>query len=123
MNRIEALADAIINYSGYNNPESEAYKARNPGLLKVYTFKHLKTENAVRIFKSALDGYQALLFDLSIKCHGKSRTRLKPTSTLHDLIEVYGHHDLTAQYVAKFLRRALCDEKISESTQLSYFIE
>lgn len=76
----------------------------------------------MRIFRSALDGYQALLFDLAVKCDGKSRTRLKGESTLRDLVLAYHQPETAAKYVARYLKRALKDESITDKTPLSYFV-
>lgn len=82
-----------------------------------------RDEQGMRIFRTLLDGYQALYFDLAIKCSGKSHTRLRSTSTLRDLILAYGHPITMAKYVANFLKKALKDESVSDQTQLSYFTE
>jgi hypothetical protein len=121
MNKIEALADAIVAYSGSTDPLSGGYKARNPGCLKSFTVKHPKDDKGLRIFKSWLDGYQALLFDLKVKCGGKSRSKVGPDSNLADLIRSYCLPDGTTRYVAKFLRKALTDDTMDEHTKLGVF--
>lgn len=121
--RIEALADAISRYTGWVDPESPAYQNRNPGLLKAISPKHPRDEQELRIFQSALDGYQALLFDLRVKCGGESRTRLKPTSTLTDLMLAYGYKSTMADVVVKYLRRSLQSEAINPDTPLAFFLE
>lgn len=121
--RLEALADAIVHHSGWHDPESAPYQSRNPGGLRAVSPKHAKDAAGLRIFRSALDGYQALLFDLAVKCVGRSRTRLKPTSTLRDLILAYGKPEGTAGYVVKYLKRALKDSTITERVMLAYFTE
>jgi hypothetical protein len=123
VSRLEALADAIAHYSGWTNPESEAYQARNPGALPAISSKHIRNAKGQRVFRSMLDGYQALLFDLAIKCSGHSHTRLKPISTLRELMLAYHQPDTTGKFVAKYLKRALQDEQISENTPLRYFVE
>ena len=120
--RLEALADAITRYSGFADPESEEYQIRNPGRLTAFSDKHARTPNGKRVFRSLLDGYQALLFDLAVKCVGKSNSGLKPASTLTDLVLVYGFPPGTVRFVAKFLRHALGDETVKETTPLSYFV-
>ena len=123
MRKIEALADSIITYAGTLDPQSEGYQARNPGLLRAYTEKHAKTDKGIRVFKTWLDGYQALLFDLSIKCAGKSNRKLKLDSNLRELAKSMQLPESTARYMAKFLRKALSDDTITEDTQVSYFNE
>jgi hypothetical protein len=123
VSRLEALADAVVKYSGYLDPESAAYQNRNPGNLPAFSPKHPRDEVGKRQFRSHLDGYQALLFDLAVKCAGRSHSGLKPDSTLRDLAAVYGQPETAAGYYAKFLRRALGDPSISDKTALSYFVE
>lgn len=121
--RIEALADAISRYTGYYDPDSEVYQARNPGALPAISSKHPQDAKGRRVFRSVMDGYQALLFDLAVKCSGRSKTRLKPESTLRDLILAYGNPESATKPVVKFLRRALHDNDLSEQTSLGYFLE
>lgn len=123
MRRLEALADALARYSGWFDPTSEAYQNRNPGNLPAISPKHPRTASGKRIFDSALDGYQALLFDLEIKCSGRSNSHLKGDSTLHDLVLVRKEPATSALYLSRYLRRALQDETISEKTPLAYFLE
>lgn len=123
MRRLEALADAMMHYSGYSNPDSGAYRARNPGLLKAYSMRHQRDDGGYRVFQSFVDGYQALLYDLQIKCQGRSRSRLTPDSTLIDLMRAYGLPDTQASFVAKYLKKALVDESVSAMQPLSYFNE
>jgi hypothetical protein len=123
VSRLEALADAIVHYSHWNDPESASYQNRNPGELSAVSVKHPKDATGQRIFKSSMDGYQALIFDLAVKCSGRSRTRLKPDSSLRDLVLAYGKPESTAKFLAKFLKRALGDQSVSEKTLLGYFLE
>lgn len=114
--RLEALADALAFYHRSFDPDSDAYKARNPGLLRATQLKHKRDANGKRVFDSFLDGYQALLFDLKIKCSGKSAARHK-LETLSDLMQ----NKAAGKYLAKFLTRALDTEIVAE-TPLAYFI-
>ena len=123
MRRLEALADAMMHYSGYGNPDSAAYRTRNPGLLKAFSQRHPRNDEGHRVFRSFVDGYQALLYDLEIKCAGKSRSKLAPDSTLVDLMRAYGLPDTQASFVAKYLKKALLDESVSAVQPLSYFNE
>lgn len=120
---LEALADALTTISGFRDPESPSYQNRNP--LGLLAFKDTQPCDAhgQRIFKSFMDGYQAGLFDLLIKCTGRSSSKLKATSTLTDLVLTYHQPETAAKYVARFLRRALSDERITEKTELAYFVE
>lgn len=123
MNKLEALADAIIAYVNSQAPDSASYQARNPMALKKYSSKHPADPTGLRVFKSWIDGYQAGLFDLEVKCAGKSRANVTSESSLQELIRAYSLPHLTSKYVAKFLRKALKDETISEKTELKYFTE
>lgn len=121
--KIEALAEAITRYSGYLEASSDLYAARNPGGLKATSMRHLKNEQGYRIFSSFIDGYQALMFDLSTKLSGQSWAQLTPESTLKDLALAYSLPDTNAQAWARFLRAALRDETIRPTTTLSHFTE
>jgi len=120
--RLEALADALIHFSRFKDPENEQYQSRNPGNLPATQPWHARNEQGRRIFKSMLDGYQALLFDLAAKCAGKNK-HLHPDSPLRMLVTHYGQPSSAADFVARFLRRALHDQSIKPDTPLSFFIE
>lgn len=124
MNRIEALADSIAEYSGYSDPTHKLYKYRNPGGLKGYLARQIKDQNTgERVFLSVIDGYRALLYDLDLKCKGESSCGLKQDSPLQELLYVYGFPDETTRYVIKFLRKALGNEGIRADLPLSFFLE
>jgi hypothetical protein len=123
LNRLEVLADAIAYNNRAHEPESPAYQNRNPGNLLAFSFKHAKDEAGHRIFLSFLDGYQALLFDLRVKCGGRSRSKLPDSPTLNDLMKAYGHEGaLAGRYVAKRIKKALGID-VTEHTLLSFFLE
>ena len=123
LNKLEVLADAIAYNNKAHEPESPAYQNRNPGNLLAFSFKHPRDEQGRRIFSSLLDGYQALLFDLRIKCQGKSRANIPDTANLTDLMKSYGHEGVLAgRYIAKRIRKAISVE-VTESTPLSFFLE
>lgn len=121
MTRLEALLDAIAAFNGFKDPESHAYQARNPLMLK--QFENGLYRDRLRRFGSFVHGYQAAIYDLNVKCSGKSRAKLDDPPTLQGLIRVYSLPDGTANYVARYLRKALKDEQIRESTELRYFVE
>ena len=123
MRRIEALADAILAYNGYKDVSSPLYSARNPGGLMAFSMKQAQDGKGLRVFNSFIDGYQALLFDLQLKCAGKSRAKLKPESALTDLICSYGYKDTMADFVVRYCRRALNDESLGRQVPISYFLE
>jgi hypothetical protein len=119
--KIEALAEAIAKVSGYLDPASKLYAARNPGGIKAVLPEQLRDSENNRVYASLLDGYQSLLHDLAIKLSGRSRSRLTPESSISDLAAHF--HIAVARPVALFLRAALRDDSIQPSTQLSYFQE
>ena len=123
MTRIECLADALAKMNGWHDPFSDAYKLRNPGMLRAFSPKHAKNENGYRVFNSFPSGYDNLVLDLRIKCAGNSHSRLKPDDTLVNLVACYGYPKGSATYLKKFLRHALKDENIMESTPLGWFLE
>lgn len=116
---IEAIAEAIAHYSGYMEPSSPLYKARNPLGLRPLKPEHPFDELGNRIFRSMLDGYQAALFDLEVKLGG----RLSPDSTLSDLATSYGRKPTEAVAWSRYLRAALEDQSITQHTQIRRFIE
>lgn len=116
---VEALAEAIIAYSGYLEPGSALYRARNPGGLPATAFKHKRDEDGNRVFKSLLDGLRALLYHVDMKL--SSDSRLTPQSTLTDFAVAFGCNKLEAMLWAKFLSKALQDE-ITHTTKLERFL-
>lgn len=124
MNKLEALADAIAGLNDWTNPESDAYRLRNPGLLRSFTLRHAADDNGWRIFPRLVDGYQALIYDLREKCSGQSRSKLKPTQTIADLlVKGYSQPRTAADYVLCFLRQALELKELSAQTPLKFFVE
>lgn len=119
--KLEALADSLAFYFRSFDAESLAYRYRNPGLLPAFALKHPRSVEGHRIFNSYIDGYQALLFDLRIKCSGNGKSKLTPQSTLTDLIISLGHTKAAAKYIAKFLTKAI-GEDIPVDVQLQYFL-
>jgi hypothetical protein len=119
---LEALAEAVATYSGYFDPASPLYAARNPGGLKA-SGRQAADSKGNRTFRSVIDGYQALFYDVELKVSGRSRARLLPTSTLIDLSIAYNLPILTATAWARFLRKALNDTTLSAHTPLSHFKE
>jgi hypothetical protein len=118
--KLEALAEAVSAYSGYSDPASPLYAARNPGGLKA-SVGQANDGKGNRTFRSVIDGLQATFYDVELKVTGRSRAKLKPESTLIDLSAAYNLPILTATAWARFLRKALNDPTISAHTPLSYF--
>jgi hypothetical protein len=123
MTRIDALTDAFAKMLGWHDPKSRAYELRNPIMLRAFTPKHAKTEDGYRVFHSFSSGYDNARIDISIKCSGKSRSKLTPEDTLENLVQCYGYPKTSATYIKKFLRHALKDDNIMEKTPLGWFLE
>lgn len=129
--RIEALADAISFLNGFHDPESRAYKNRNPGDVRAYSFKQLGAtdEEGYRIFSSNIGGIRFLHQDLIWKVSGQTRAKgesgkLKPTSTLTDLLKSFKLSSMENIMTAvDFLNKALHTEDITATTELKYFME
>jgi hypothetical protein len=123
LNRLESLADAISAYNRAHEPTSAAYQNRNPGQLQAISLKHSRDEHGARLFNAFIDGYQALLYDLRLKCSGASFAKLPPAACINDLMRSYGHQGaLVGQWIAKYVTKALGVE-IRATTELAYFLE
>lgn len=113
VSKVEYLCDAFAEYMGSHDPRSEAYRARNP--LALRRGPHL------REYRSWVHGYESALYDLRVKCSGKSDSGLTEFSSIADLAAFYGNPDIS-KYVADYLRYALQDRSISPDTQLFVFL-
>ena len=123
ISRLEALAGAIARMNCFQSPMSEAYRLRNPLMLKAFSPKHEKNAEGYRVFNSLSSGWDNGLLDLQIKCSGRSHARLTAEDTLVNLVACYGYPKGSATYLKKFLRHALNDENIMESQNLGWFLE
>ncbi len=129
--RIEALADAIAFLNNAHDPKSDAFQLRNPGMFRVYSFKHLNSSDSQgrRIFTSLIGGYRFLIQDLEWKCSGETRAKgnngkLKPTSNLADLLVAFKLNTEENMFaLIDFLSQALCDESINSQTEIGYFLK
>jgi hypothetical protein len=121
--RLEALCDSFAKMYGALDPLSDAYKLRNPLLLRAFNPKHDRDEKGRRIFKTFVAGYENGLLDLRIKCSGQSRARLTMESPLVELVNLYGNPTTALKSMIRFLRHALQDENIREDVQLGWFLE
>ena len=133
--RLEALVDCIGYLNDFHNPESDSYQLRNPGLCRAHSFKQLNSvdDQGRRIFTSAIGGYRFLAQDLTWKCEGTTRAkgehgRLKPTSSLVDLLKAFKLNSLDKQMQAvAFLNMALktlgTTEEVTSETELKFFLE
>jgi hypothetical protein len=119
--KVEALAEGIVRLTGYSDPTSALYQARNPGGIKASSPEQKQTKEGYRQFGSVIDGYQSLFMNLSVMLSGKSKCRLTPSSPLSDLARQF--HITVARPLVLFLRAALKDETLTANTPLSYFQE
>lgn len=85
---LEALAILVAKRNGGLTPGTEAWNLNNPGLLRVFG-RRTQEDVLYRSFPTWRAGFDALLFDLRVKCSGKSRSGLKATSPLSDLLESF----------------------------------
>ena len=123
INKIEALVDSISFLHKAYQPDSEAYKLRNPMMLKNYAppGKHKIDEKGHRVFDSYLGGYKSAVYDVTIKLKGESNSGIKTTDTLRNLLAVYGiNKEEDINTVVFFLRKAV-NKDIHPLTPLSYF--
>ena len=120
--RIEALADAIMQHEGWF-PGSRSYSNRNPGNLRWSSVPHTMDWVGFCVFDGLINGYDALIADLTGKCLGHTVTGLGPDSTLRDLIYVWAPPSdgndtvLYVERVLEFMTRAL-NETITADTKL-----
>jgi hypothetical protein len=124
MIRYEGLVLALGKMNGcFDDPESHAFKLRNPLLLKTYRPEKKCDSDHYRIFSSVMGGFKAGIADMVAKCSGKNN-RLSAENVLKDLLSIYGfNHEVSTRKIVLFLRRALDDEEISLNTKLTYFQE
>ena len=126
VNRLEALFDSIASLRGWSSPDSDAYQLRNPLLVQSFSRpgKNEIDEKGRRIFKSALAGIRAGLFDLELKVRGESRAGIKSDDRLENVCRVFGITELGGQQqIVKFLKRALKEQDIKLTTPLKWFLE
>jgi len=125
INRIETIVDSIAFLHRAYQPDSEAYKLRNPMMLKNYSppGKHKVDENGLRVFDSFLDGYKSGVYDVTIKLKGESNSGIKTSDTLRNLLAVFSiNKEEDINTVVFFLRKAVSKE-VTPLTPLSYFKE
>jgi hypothetical protein len=131
--RIEALADAIAYLNKAQDPASDAFQLRNPGLSRAYSYRHLgEVDNkGRRIFTSWIGGYRFLIQDLEWKCSGQTRAKgfsgkLTSLSNLNDLLKSFNLGNIEDGHIfalLDFLNTALPDSQIDATTDLKFFLE
>jgi hypothetical protein len=119
--RIDTLALAIANLNeAFSNPESQAFRTNNPGLMKAKTLEHLGSANdqCVRLFSCVQGGYKSLTDSL------KKRCQHYPNSTLQETLAAHGHgNEFSVATALDFIQRATGDRSISSATNLKFFTE
>ena len=124
MSQAENVVLSIAALNDFHNPESKAFKLKNPMLLRSFAPEshHPVDEDGVRIYKSALSGLKSCVVDIDLKLSGRSITGLKPDQSLRNLLKVLNIKDTTSQtFVVRFLRAAIKDESITLATPLKFF--
>lgn len=97
---------------------------KTPLIGRIWREKEWDKQTGLRIFHCLLDGYQAAVYDVRVKCSGNSHSKLGKDATLQEMCiscSISGTHPATS--VARFLRRALNDDSITEHTPISFFGE
>jgi hypothetical protein len=122
LKRLEALADAIAELNEYHDPESEAYRLRNPGLLRAKTLASLanSTEECIRIFESHQSGYKSLLNRIEKRC------KYEKDRTVASLVATFGFADDQAARAVNFINRSLGQDGgfvVRVGTKISFFVE
>jgi hypothetical protein len=120
--RIEALADAFAHMLGALDPLSEAYKLRNPLLIRAFNPKHARNEKGHRIFKTFIAGYENSLLSLRLHCQGKLRSHIGPETPVVELLHLYGHPTTALKSFIRFLRHALEDDNLPSDVKLGWFL-
>jgi len=93
-NLLEQFALAIKKFEGWFGPcikfpkGTISYQNNNPGNLRWSRFQTGKNQGFA-VFKTYNDGWKALIWDITLKAQGKTRTSLGPSSTLYDFFSVW----------------------------------
>jgi hypothetical protein len=100
------LARVMARFEGYYTQGTRAQRNKNPLNLKWSKFTNFYDDGNFCIFETVEDGWKAGLWDLEMKCKGYTRTGLKPTSTVRNLIYVWSATDQEAylRYVCQKLK-------------------
>jgi hypothetical protein len=117
MKRIESLADALALLNDYHDPESEAYRLRNPGMLRSKAILGIADET-IRTFTCHQAGYKALTDSLRKQCERYKEKTLKDGLTHH------GHgSEPDVKTAVDFIKRATGDKTIGANTKLGSFLD
>jgi hypothetical protein len=95
MFNLERLAMAMIEHEGWIPPSganfkegSRSFRNHNPGNLRSSPFQ-FTTKDGFAVFKTDIEGWNAMIWDLKQKATGNTSTGLNGESTLFDLIHVW----------------------------------
>lgn len=105
MNRLDRFCEAIMAFEGWR-PGSCSYRHSNPGNLRWSPLMIGNADGYAR-FASFADGWNALVRDVTIKASGKSKSGLKPESSIVDFFRVYApaadsnHPETYARFVVQ----------------------
>jgi len=120
--KLEKLARAITIAEGWL-PESPSisFRNHNPGALKWSIFQLGSRDNFAYFLNDSI-GFFSLMYDLALKCRGKTRTNLGPQSTIEDLVRTYtAEQDL--EKLENYLKIVVRITGKSRTTPLSYFVK
>jgi hypothetical protein len=128
LRKVEAIADSLASLNDYYDPESEAYKLRNPGMIRKYRTLGMKTDEVfeseeredgkLRTFTCHQAGYKALTDLIGKHCARRNE------KSVQKLFSHFGHGDESSvKQAVDFMRLALNDKAIHANTRLRYFVE
>ena len=110
MFKLEQLALAMITIEGWHangltkTPGgSRSYRNHNPGNLRSSPTE-VKNVEGFSVFRTDLDGWNAMIWDLTQKAKGNTSTGLGPEKTLLDLVKIWapaGDNNDPAGYLMK----------------------
>lgn len=128
--RLEQLARAMAQFEGWKPGGSSdglhsngtvAYRNHNPGNLRASIFA-LGERDEFAFFYNDATGFFAMLYDLMMKCQGKTVTNLTPDSTIAELIGVYSASsgDELENYISHVERMTNFSRSTAIGTLLDY---
>lgn len=124
VSKLEFLCDAIAEYIGSHDPKNPAYRMRNPlALREVRKVDGKLVFGDLRSYRSWVHGYESALYDLKLKCSGRSSSGITQYSSISNLTGYYGMPPEEAKNVADYLSYALEDEAITPETKLFVFLK
>jgi hypothetical protein len=96
MDFIESLADCIMQFEGWKQPNQTAFprgstswRNRNPGNLRDSPIKKGMDDKGYAVFETLSNGWDALRLDIKAKFTFPNKHNLLPNSTLTDFFNIY----------------------------------